>query len=194
MRLIFITHPEVAVAPDRPVTLWGLNETGRARMAAFAASATVADVRHIVASGETKAQEAAAILAASLGLAVRTEPDLGENDRSATGFLPPETFEKAADAFFASPGESFRGWERAVDAQARIVAAVRRICDARRHTDHAGDLAIVSHGAVGTLLWCALGGLPISRRHDQPSQGHYWRADLPGLEPRHGWRPIAPAA
>lgn len=36
-----------------------------------------------------------------------------ENDRSSTGFLPPEEFEVVADAFFAQPGVSVRGWETA---------------------------------------------------------------------------------
>ena len=52
-----------------------------------------------------------------------THPGIGENDRSATGFLPREEFWATADLFFAHPTESIRGWERAIDAQARIVAA-----------------------------------------------------------------------
>ena len=89
--------------------------------------------------------------------------DLGENDRSATGFLPPEEFERVADQFFAHPEQSIHGWERAVDAQSRIVRAVENI---------KGDsVAIVSHGAVGTLLYCHLAGKPIDRRWDQPPNG-----------------------
>ena len=37
-----------------------------------------------------------------------------------------------ADAFFAKPEESVRGWERAVDAQARVAAAVDDILQASR--------------------------------------------------------------
>jgi broad specificity phosphatase PhoE len=140
------------------------------------------------ASTETKAIEAAGILAARFGLGLRTEPLLGENDRSATGFLPPPEFEATADAFFAAPETSVRGWERAVDAQSRIALAVRAI--AARHGE--GDLAIVAHGAVGALLLCALAGRPISRREDQPFQGHVWRASLPDLALQQGWEPIAP--
>ncbi len=68
---------------------------------------------------------------------------------------------------FARPSESVRGWERAVDAQARIVRAVNRILDAREH----GDIAIVAHGGVGTLLLCHLLKEPISRGRDQPLAG-----------------------
>ncbi|OSQ47576.1 histidine phosphatase family protein [Marivita geojedonensis] len=186
-RLIFITHPEVVVDPKREVTDWSLSETGRARVARFAASALLVNVTRVWSSAERKAQETADILSAYHGLTVRIEPDLGENDRSATGFLPPQDFEAAADAFFAAPDQSHLGWETARDAQTRITSAVRRIC--ADHVD--GDLALVSHGAVGTLLLCALSGLPIDRAHDQPHQGHYWAAPLSTLTPEHGWRALS---
>lgn len=47
-----------------------------------------------------------------------------ENDRSATGFLPPSEFESVADEFFAKPEVRVRGWEPAIDAQARIRSEV----------------------------------------------------------------------
>lgn len=184
--LIVISHPEVVVDPARPIPDWGLSEAGRRRAAAFAASPAFEDVTHIWSSAERKARDTAALLAAPRDLPVAVDARLGENDRSATGFLPPPEFEAAADAFFARPEMSFRGWERATDAQARIVAAVRKIV--ANHTG--GDLAIATHGGVGTLLWCALSNTPIDRRHDQPGQGHYWTADLATLRPRHGWRSI----
>ena len=80
---------------------------------------------------------------------MRVREDLGENDRSATGFLPPPEFERMADAFFANPTVSVRGWERAVDVQARIVAAVRAVAAAE---EGAGDILVAAHGAVGALL------------------------------------------
>ncbi|NNL72984.1 MAG: histidine phosphatase family protein [Silicimonas sp.] len=184
--LIFITHPEVTIDPVRPVTDWSLSPAGRARAAAFAASGTLAAVTAIWSSAERKARDAAHILAAPLGLPVSIRPALGEIDRSATGFLPPDEFERTADAFFARPSDSIRGWERAADAQARIETAVRHIAG----THKTGDLAIVSHGAVGTLLYCALAGHAIDRRHDQPHQGHFWTADLPDLVPQHPWKPL----
>src|SRR3712207_2755939 len=96
-------------------------------MQTFAGSPAVRDVTSIWSSGETKAIEAAQILAAALSEPVAIEADLHENDRSATGYLPPDEFERVADKFFAYPEESVRGWERAVDAQARMVGAVERV-------------------------------------------------------------------
>jgi broad specificity phosphatase PhoE len=87
---------------------------------------------------------------------------MGENDRSATGFLPPSEFEATADRFFAEPDWSVRGWETARAAQARIVAAVRTAL-----LDISGDALFVEHGGVGTLLYCALRRVEIDRRYDQ---------------------------
>ncbi|WP_282061667.1 histidine phosphatase family protein [Roseobacter litoralis] len=181
--LIFITHPEVKVDAARSVTDWELSETGCARAEGFARSTLLANVTSIWASEERKAQQTADYIARQTGVPLQTDSNLGENDRTATGFLPPPEFEAAADEFFSNPGTAFRGWETARAAQGRIENAVRGI--AAHH--ETGDLAIVSHGAVGTLLYCAFTGLPINRAYDQPSQGHYWTADLSDLKPRHHW-------
>lgn len=181
--LLIITHPEVTIDPDIPITDWGLDAAGRRRAAAFASSGAFARVTHVWASTEQKARDTGKILATPRNLPLKHHAGLGENDRSATGYLPREEFEVAADAFFAWPETSFRGWETAVEAQMRIQRAVTGIIGAH----DGGDLAIVTHGAVGTLLWCALSHRPIDRRCDQPSQGHYWQADLRTLEPQSGW-------
>lgn len=180
----FITHPEVVVDPAIPVPQWKLSGTGIARMKVFAGAPSLANVAAIWSSAEVKAVEAATILAAKLNLTAAIEPDLHENDRSATGFLQPAEFERMADAFFASPEQSVRGWERAVDAQARIVGAVGGILGAHAQ----GDIAFVAHGGVGTLLQCHLSGEAISRRFDQPAQGHVFAFDLAARKLVHGWR------
>jgi len=147
----------------------------------------LAEVGAVVCSSEQKAIDGAEILAAHLGLPFSQDADLDENDRSATGFLPPPEFEAMADAFFAEPEVSVRGWERAVDAQRRVVAAAARVLAAHRGP---GALAIVSHGAVGTLLYCHLAGVPISRRWDQPPNGggNYFRFSLAPPSVAAWWR------
>jgi broad specificity phosphatase PhoE len=162
---VYITHPQVLIDPTVPVPQWGLSELGTARARETAGHEWVAQIGRFVSSDETKAEETAAILAA--GRKVEILARSGENDRSATGFLLPDAFEAAADWFFAHPLESFRGWERAADAQARIVSAVTGILDAH---DPAIPIAFVGHGGVGTLLKCHLAGVPIAR-HDQPAGG-----------------------
>jgi broad specificity phosphatase PhoE len=189
MTVLFVTHPEVVVDPATPVGRWRLSDRGVERMRAFVASAVVENVREVWASTETKAIEAAGLLAARFGLPVHVHPGLGENDRSSTGFLPPAEFEEVADKFFAQPDESVRGWEMAAEAQARIVRTFDEIVAARQGD---GDLAIVAHGAVGTLLMCRLLNRPITRELDQPFQGHVWSFDETTQRLLHPWRPIAP--
>lgn len=163
MKAIFLTHADVVIDPKVPVPEWPLNDTGRRRHARFAHDPVLAGVRAIFCSAERKALDGAEITAAALGLAPRMRGALGENDRSATGYLPGAEFQAMADAFFAQPHESVRGWERAVDAQARIVGAVRAaLADAPE-----GDVLFVAHGGVAALLRCHLLGVAISRSQDQ---------------------------
>ena len=184
-QLVFITHPNVVISADVPVPRWPLSERGRERMRLGLRQPWVGSVSAIYCSDEQKAIDTASILARHLELPVTEVAALGENDRSATGFLPPPQFELMADAFFAQPDVSVRGWERASDAQRRIVDAVQRVA-ASDATD--GLIAIVSHGAVGTLLYCHLAGETIDRRRDQPANGggNFFR--FTNAPPRaHGW-------
>lgn len=163
----YLTHPQVQIDPDVPVPKWGLSPVGRARTETAAQSCWLASTIRIVSSGERKAIETAEIIAGRLGLAIEIREAMHENDRSATGFLAPAEFEQVADRFFAEPHLSIRGWERAVDAQSRIV----REAEAVLSQDRPGDVLFVGHGAVGTLLFCHYAGHPIDRVHDQPAGG-----------------------
>lgn len=182
----FLTHPQVLLEPVTPVPEWGLSELGRSRAAALAGGAWLREASSVWSSQERKAIECADLVAGALPR--HRHPGLGENDRSATGFVPADEFEVLADAFFAEPTRSVRGWVRAVDEQARIVAAVDEVLADPATGD--GDVVIVSHGAVGTLLWCALAGMPINRRHDQPGQGHFFRFDRNTRRVLSAWRPL----
>lgn len=168
MFALYITHPQVAIDPAVPVPKWGLSPLGRERAEAAARLPWAKLLNRIVSSDETKAIETAEILAVASGVTVEISERMGENDRSATGFLVPDEFEKAADWFFAHPEESFCGWERAMDAQARIVAAVEQVL---ANHDPRLPIAFIGHGGVGTLLKCHLSGALISRDRDQPGGG-----------------------
>lgn len=186
----FVTHPEVVQDPRVPVTEWTLSARGAARLEAFSRRPLLARVSAIYASKERKAVDGAAILARRLGLAVQTCAGLGENDRSATGYLPPREFEATADLFFARPNESVRGWERACDAQDRVARAVGGIVGAAVD----GDVAIIAHGGVGALLLCRLLGEPIDRAFDQPGSGggNYFAFAAPSMNVIQRWQSIDP--
>ncbi|XEN32883.1 broad specificity phosphatase PhoE [Ensifer sp. WSM1721] len=185
---LYLTHPQVTIDPTVPVPEWGLSDLGRERTYATARQPWVRLLGRIVSSTEKKAIETAAILAEAADIRVETDGEMGENDRSSTGFLAPEEFEKAADWFFAHPDESFRGWERAVDAQARIWKAVSYILD--RH-DPAVPIAFVGHGGVGTLLKCRMTGGAIARSADQlPGGGNLFAFHLADRTVTCDWTPM----
>jgi broad specificity phosphatase PhoE len=187
--IYFITHPNVVVDREVPVPRWPLSDTGIARMRAGFGQPWVPLITSIYCSMEQKAIDAAALLANHLGLHYTEVEALGENDRSSTGFLPPDEFERAADRFFAHPERSMNGWERAVDAQARICAAAEELV---ANDCTSGAIALVAHGAVGTLLYCKLAGHTISRAWDQPPNGggNYFRYEVPGGHVHGPWAPI----
>ena len=155
--IIFLTHPEVviiarahhamALEPCRPRTDGAIRGYSR----------RPPPLRHSCEHGD-KAIHGADILGKRFGLPVETDEALGENDRSSTGDTAPPEFWDVVREFFAHPHESTRGSERAIDAQARIVAAVRRVVQ-----NATGDVVIVSHGGVGTLLTAYLQNVEIGR-------------------------------
>jgi broad specificity phosphatase PhoE len=189
--LRFVTHPQVRISADIPVPRWGLNDIGRARAEALTKQPWLATTTRLISSAETKALETAAIIAAANGLTIEVREQFHENDRSSTGFVPPDRFEVLADAFFANPNESVEGWETANTAQQRIKRATADL-----RTNNQGDIVIIAHGAVGTLLLCDLLRIPITRTEDQvggeaaPGGGNYWSYDQASQTVLHRWRPI----
>jgi broad specificity phosphatase PhoE len=198
----FVTHPDVVIDPAKPIERWGLSGRGRERMHALLEQQWLARVGRVLSSSEQKALDGAEILVEALGVPHEVVPELGEYDRSSTGLLPPAEFWPLVDEFFQKPTESIRGWERAVDAQARVLRAVRAVvarapepADAERP-----DVILVAHGAVGALLLASLSGLAISRDFGPPlppegsapgtGGGYYFRFSVPELIVDHGWRPI----
>jgi broad specificity phosphatase PhoE len=161
---LYVTHPQVVQDPNVPVPRWGLSPKGRERAERFANHAMARAARRIISSNETKALELAGAISAVSGVWVESGENFGENVRTSTGFVPPERFEALADAFFARPEVSTEGWERAIDAQARVVAAFEA---ALAGHDPAVPVLFTGHGAVGTLLKCHLGRLAIARSEDQ---------------------------
>jgi broad specificity phosphatase PhoE len=168
LRALYLTHPQVRIDAAVPVPLWGLSAEGRARAEAFVARGVVPVGTIVFSSREAKALELAELVAAAAGTPVLSDHDMGENDRSSTGFLPPALFEAHADRFFAHPQQSADGWERAIDAQARIVSAVRT---ALASVPPGNPVIFCGHGAVGTLLKCRVGNRRISREEDQSRIG-----------------------
>ena len=192
MRALYVSHPQVQMNANVPVPLWGLSEEGRRRAEVFADSGVVPKGAMVFSSRERKALELAELLAARAGTLVLSDHLMGENDRSATGFLPPALFEAMADRFFARPEVSADGWERAVDAQARIVSTVTI---ALSSVPKGTAAVFCGHGAVGTLLKCHVAGRAIARSEDQgrtggTGGGNCFVFDLSRRELHSEWTPL----
>ena len=179
----YLNYPQVLSDPSTPVTLWGLSAVSRERVAIFSQSRALRGTSQIASSAEKKALETAQSIAAALAINLEVREAMHENDRSATGFLPPDEFEVVANKLFAQPLLSVRGWERAIDAQARIVREVETVLQRGLQ----GDVLFVGHGAVGTLLFCHYEKADISRAHDQPAGGCHFFTFL--KEPRQILQP-----
>lgn len=183
----FISHPEVEIDKNIPVPQWGLSEKGLARLEKMLEQPWIQGIGKVFSSNENKAVIAANRIAEHVGAQVHRIEGLGEMDRSATGRLDPEEFELVVNEAFANPDQSICGWERLADAQERIAQAV----DEAIALSAAGEnIAIVSHGGVGTLLICKLKGVPIARSEDQPGQGHYYVFDKQTKQLVHSWKKI----
>lgn len=169
MRNVYlVTHPEVVIDPHMPVPQWPLSERGRARMRRLLEEPWMQKVGSVYSSAEQKARDGAQIVASALRMPFEAIQELGEIDRSSTGYLPHEEHMALAAQFFAEPEQSARGWERAVDAQQRMIAAVDRVIAS---DPGQRDILIVSHGAVGTLYLCWLKRRPISFQEHPPHRG-----------------------
>jgi broad specificity phosphatase PhoE len=116
----------------------------------------------------------------------RRSEDVWRSWRSPSVLSP----QSAAISHLFQPQTSVRGWEPAADAQARIVHAVEQVMS---QASDGGDVAILGHGGTGTLLYCHLAGVPISRRHEQPATngGNWFAFDRVSRKlPHLGWRSI----
>lgn len=190
-RCLYLSHPQVTIDPDVPVPQWSLSPQGLARAQAFAARRMIARATPIFSSTETKARQLAAEIAKVSRSPIISHDDFNENDRSATGYLPPDAFEQHADAFFAQPETSSAGWETAKAAQERILSAVR---NALKQVPGDQLVLFIGHGAVGTLLKCYLGRRVVSRSQDQigalAGGGNGFAFDFEGRRLLGDWTPM----
>lgn len=183
-RIYFVTHPEVVINKNTSITEWCLSEKGLKRVDDLLKQSWIKDIDKIFCSKENKAKIAAKKIGNKLNLKTNYLPELGETDRSSTGFLELNEFNETVDKFFENPNESIKGWERSIDAQQRIVNAIKKIISISKKNE---NVAVVAHGGVGVLLLCYLKKIPISRKEDQPGQGHFFVFDKKNGKLIHGW-------
>ncbi|NMC35654.1 histidine phosphatase family protein [Candidatus Beckwithbacteria bacterium] len=185
-KIYFLTHPEVIIDSHIPIPDWDILDEGKKRVELFCQNDFLKEINFIYSSCEVKAKTTAQIIASVLNLEIKYLQDLGEIDRSATGYLVPEQFQTTVKQFFDRPNQSILGWERAIDAQARIVKAVKQIT--QKHPDQ--NMLISSHGGVGALLKCFIKNISITQTEDQKSLGSYFVFDTKTWQLILDWQKI----
>ena len=137
----YFTHTQIRVDPAVPVRDWSLTDEGRARVIRVTNAPWMSHVTRILTSSERRMVETAEIFAVRRHLRMEVNPRFHDSKRPLADFLSVNDLAIATDRFFFRPEESARpGWETAVEAQKRIVAAVEDDLAARTH-DAAGELS-----------------------------------------------------
>jgi broad specificity phosphatase PhoE len=184
MQTIFLVrHAEVSLDLTVAAEHWKLSTAGQAWAERLAALSIFANLDTVWTSPEPKAQATAQPLAYRQSARLFIHPDLAELQRGPTNIPDRESYEAAVRNAFDQPEHSIEGWERAADAQRRIVGCVMSLA-----AETPGSFAIVSHGLVLALLLARLRGQP----HVDVAE---WRAiPLPALAivDRATWRLVAP--
>ena len=185
----YVTHPQVRIDPAVPVPDWGLSGEGRARAAGrrdpTLGTGPDADRHERGAQGPRDRRDPRRGRWASSPRSGRTS--------TRTTAAPPVTCRAPSSRprptrSSRGPARACAGWETARAAQARILRAVTA---ALAGHDPAHPVAIIGHGAVGTLLWLALRGEPIARAADQPAGGgSRFAFPIPEGPPLSGWTSI----
>jgi broad specificity phosphatase PhoE len=177
----------VVVNPGAPIPEWDLSETSRQRLEVLLTQPWLKTIGAVFCSDEQNARTTTERIAAYLNLAAEIISELGEIDRSATGYLERSELIPVVAAFFVEPHESSRGWERAADAQMRTIRAVEGIIS---RSSPGANIAVVGHGGVGTLLLNHIKGTGITQADAPPRQGYYFAFTVEDKRRLHPWKPI----
>jgi broad specificity phosphatase PhoE len=149
--LILVKHALPDLIPEVAAPEWRLGAAGKRGAAALAECLRPYQPAAIVASREPKALETGLIAATILDVPFTTAAGLHEHDRSNVGWLTTEVLHAKVAEFFARPAELVLGGETADAARQRFAHAVDQVLATRP----SGNLAIVAHGTVITLLVAA---------------------------------------
>ena len=147
----FITHPEVIPDPGIPISMWDYTDYGASRWDKILSKLWIKDIEKLYSSPETRAIKAAQRMADSLNYNLHVREDLGPVKRPTDKVLTPEEFAAARGLFYQFSTISNAGWEKAVDAQHRIIVTVDTILQESQNVHH---IAVVSHEDLCILLLC----------------------------------------
>ena len=178
-KLILIKHARPLVEEDVPSHDWRLSPEGRAACKPLADAMRAHAPAVIVTSDEPKAIETGQIVAAALGVPVKTATGLHEHDRSNVPMMQSREFISAMANFFKARTRRVLGLESAAEASERFQSAVESVLSEYPKQ----NVAIVTHGTVLALFAEDHGagdGFLLWRRMGLPSMMVF---SVPGFEP-----------
>jgi len=167
-KLILIKHARPQVDERVASHDWVLSAPGRESCGPLARLVAAHAPVAVVTSDEPKAAESGRIVAAALGIPVRTAPGLHEHDRSNVPMMDSRAFISTVALFFKDRGQLVLGLETADEALDRFERALGDVLAAEPE----GNLAVVTHGTVLALFAAAHGagdGFQLWRRLGLPS-------------------------
>lgn len=153
-QLILIRHAAPVIEPGRAAKAWTLPPDAVGPVERLGAQIDAERLVEIVSSTETKAVATAEMLAKRFSMAWRIAEGLHEHERGVLPWMAEDQWRAQLAEFFARQDELIFGLETANRALQRFRAAVKSTLDTAR----AGDVVIVSHGTVMSLLLAEITG------------------------------------
>jgi broad specificity phosphatase PhoE len=150
-KIFLVRHAETEQSHD-DATLWPLSDHGEKQVQSLAQQPFWSEVKAIIASDEPKAVSTVDRIAFERKIPLFVHPGLRELKRTPEWI---EDYEARVLEVCQHPALSIGGWERAADAQARILATVDELI-AKYDPE---PFAIVSHGMVLSLLLASVNNM-----------------------------------
>jgi broad specificity phosphatase PhoE len=153
-KLLLIKHARPEVDPGVASEEWRLGVEGREGAGRLAERLGRYRFARLYTSVEPKAAETALVVSRTMDLSVCEHPGLQEHDRRNVPHMASREFISMVALFFSQPDARVLGNETADEAYARFGRAVDDVL-----AREAGDVAIVTHGTVISLLAQRRGGV-----------------------------------
>jgi len=182
-KLIYISHPSVNIDQKIPVDQWTLSDKGLYEVQNLLEKELWKEVDVIYSSKETKASTVAKMAANKFSIVHFEEKDLGETDRSSTGFIQSEEYMNVVQEAYANIETGTRGWE----SHNHMMERNGKVLDKIKELHFNKTIAVVGHGGAGTTIKCYIKRIAPSFHEDPKKTGCYFIADLDNGDILQDW-------
>jgi broad specificity phosphatase PhoE len=158
--VILVRHAMPAIVPSVSSKLWELDEHAKEDCVLLAHALPKSIASPVIASGQRKAEQTAAVIALRLGLQTLSDERVREVEQT-TGWIE-GNYRAVAMAYLG--GDTGKGWEARDDVATRFAAAVGEA----RSTAGERDVVIVNHGLALSLYLQSLSPEVLDRDGRRP--------------------------